>query len=111
MVSRRKIGVGTLILVLMTSGFWVLAVPFYEERCPICGGTNAWRLPFIGLFQGSSGGNGNSKQMTKSVPAVLSSNVLKSIMTQQSNVGMPSWLYWLYGAVFAGCVGFIWLFC
>lgn len=34
---KRKIGVGTIILCLITSFFWVLAIPFYQKRCPICG--------------------------------------------------------------------------
>jgi len=37
--AKRKIGVGSLILVLVTAGFWILALPFYQKRCPICTGT------------------------------------------------------------------------
>lgn len=33
---RRKIGVGTLILFLLTLGVWLIAIPFYLKRCPIC---------------------------------------------------------------------------
>jgi len=36
--TRRKIGVGTLLLVLFTLGWWLLAIPFYRQRCPICWG-------------------------------------------------------------------------
>jgi len=36
---KRKIGVGTLLLVLMTFGFWLLLIPLYPKRCPICLGT------------------------------------------------------------------------
>lgn len=36
--ARRKIGIGTLIVVVLTSGLWVLAIPFYRKRCPVCGG-------------------------------------------------------------------------
>src|ERR1041385_367394 len=34
--ARRKIGVGTLILCLLTFGLWVLVIPLYSKRCPIC---------------------------------------------------------------------------
>lgn len=34
--AQRQIGVGTLILVFLTAGLWLIAIPFYEERCPIC---------------------------------------------------------------------------
>jgi hypothetical protein len=34
--ADRQIGIGTLILVAITAGLWLLAIPFYQERCPIC---------------------------------------------------------------------------
>lgn len=34
--AERQIGVGTLILAVLTAGSWLIAIPFYEERCPIC---------------------------------------------------------------------------
>lgn len=37
---KRNIGIGTFILVLMTAFFWVLLIPFYSKRCPLCKGTN-----------------------------------------------------------------------
>ncbi|MGF6633557.1 hypothetical protein OKW39_000708 [Paraburkholderia sp. MM6662-R1] len=37
---KRKIGIGTLLLVLLTSGFWLLTIPFYQKRCPICTGSS-----------------------------------------------------------------------
>ena len=37
--AQRQIGVGTLILVFVTAGLWLIAIPFYEERCPICRAT------------------------------------------------------------------------
>jgi hypothetical protein len=39
-VPKRKIGVGTLILVLFTGFIWLLTIPFYSKRCPICNGTS-----------------------------------------------------------------------
>lgn len=36
-MHRRKIGVGTLIMVLLTGGFWLLMVFCYRKRCAICG--------------------------------------------------------------------------
>jgi len=41
--AKRKIGVGSLILVLVTGGFWILALPFYQKRCPICIGTELYK--------------------------------------------------------------------
>jgi len=38
--TRRKIGIGTFIMVIITGFFWLLAIPFYSKRCPICEGTN-----------------------------------------------------------------------
>jgi len=38
--EKRQIGVGTFILVLITWGFWLLLIPFYSKRCPVCKGTN-----------------------------------------------------------------------
>jgi hypothetical protein len=34
--AKRQIGVGTLILILLTGGFWILLIPFYSQRCSIC---------------------------------------------------------------------------
>lgn len=36
---KRKIGFGTVVLVLLTGFFWLLAIPFYRKRCIICGET------------------------------------------------------------------------
>jgi hypothetical protein len=38
--AKRNIGIGTLILVLCTLGWWLLLIPFYTKRCPLCKGTN-----------------------------------------------------------------------
>ena len=38
--AKRHIGVGTLLLVLVTGGFWLLLIPLYSKRCPICKSTN-----------------------------------------------------------------------
>ena len=34
--AKRNIGIGSLILVLVTAGLWILVIPFYKKRCPIC---------------------------------------------------------------------------
>ncbi len=34
---KRDIGFGGLIMVLVTMGFWVFAIPFYPKRCIVCG--------------------------------------------------------------------------
>lgn len=35
---KRKIGIGTLICILFTGFIWVLFIPFYKKRCPLCHG-------------------------------------------------------------------------
>jgi hypothetical protein len=37
--AKRKIGVGTLLLTLITCGGWLFTIPLYRKRCPICLGT------------------------------------------------------------------------
>jgi len=37
---HRKIGIDTLILCLITSFIWIIFIPFYSKRCPICKGVN-----------------------------------------------------------------------
>ncbi len=34
--AKRNIGIGTLLLCVLTGGFWLIAIPFYSKRCPIC---------------------------------------------------------------------------
>ena len=34
--AKRIIGIGSLILIVLTGGFWLLAIPFYSKRCAIC---------------------------------------------------------------------------
>lgn len=36
---KRVIGIGTLILTLCTFGFWLLTIPFYRKKCPLCKST------------------------------------------------------------------------
>jgi len=36
---KRAFGIGTLIMLVLTGGIWLLALPFYECRCIRCGGT------------------------------------------------------------------------
>jgi hypothetical protein len=36
--AKRQIGIGTLILVLITGGLAIIAIPFYPKRCSICKG-------------------------------------------------------------------------
>ncbi|QHJ84958.1 MAG: hypothetical protein [Bacteriophage sp.] len=35
---RRKIGIGTFIAVIFTGFAWILFIPFYRKRCPLCDG-------------------------------------------------------------------------
>ena len=41
--AKRRVGVGTLILALLTCGFSLLLIPFYSKRCYRCNGTNLGR--------------------------------------------------------------------
>jgi hypothetical protein len=34
--ARRQFGIGTLLLVLVTGGLWLLVLGCYLKRCPIC---------------------------------------------------------------------------
>lgn len=34
--TKRDMGIGTLILVIITGGFWILMILFYGQRCSIC---------------------------------------------------------------------------
>lgn len=34
--AKRSIGVGTLLLAVLTGGVWLLTIPFYGKRCSIC---------------------------------------------------------------------------
>jgi ribosomal protein L37E len=43
--AKRHIGVGTLILVLFTCFLWIIAIPFYSKRCPICKSLELSKLP------------------------------------------------------------------
>jgi hypothetical protein len=38
---KRKIGIGTVLMILLTGGLWLLAIPAYAVRCIICGGTQS----------------------------------------------------------------------
>ena len=37
---KRHIGAGSILLVLITGGLWLLALPFYRKRCVFCKGRN-----------------------------------------------------------------------
>jgi len=37
--AKRRIGVGTVCLAVLTGGMWLLAIPFYRKRCSICSST------------------------------------------------------------------------
>ena len=52
--AKRQIGVGTLILAIITAGFWLLAIPFYSKRCPMCKGTSFGTRPSIKKEDNSS---------------------------------------------------------
>jgi hypothetical protein len=38
---KRRIGVGTLLVVLITFGWSLLLIPFYSKRCVVCGLTTS----------------------------------------------------------------------
>jgi len=37
---KRHFGIGTLIGVFVTLGWWILVMPFYKKRCVFCKGNN-----------------------------------------------------------------------
>ena len=39
---QRRLGFGTLFAVLITIGWWLLALPFYPRRCTICGSAESF---------------------------------------------------------------------
>jgi hypothetical protein len=57
---KRTIGFGTFFAVLLTAGFWLLALPFYPKRCIACGLSKSesvpwhqtWRRPAVMLAGG-----------------------------------------------------------
>lgn len=42
---KRALGWGTFFAVLITGGFWILAIPLYPKRCIVCGYSNSEELP------------------------------------------------------------------
>ncbi len=42
--AKRQIGMGTLILIFLTFGFWIILIPFYRIRCSICKSTQLSKL-------------------------------------------------------------------
>jgi hypothetical protein len=34
---KRALGIGTLLAVIATGGMWLVALPFYQTRCVMCG--------------------------------------------------------------------------
>lgn len=45
--TKRKIGIGTLVLILITFGFRLLIIPLYRKRCTICG----FPIGYISFFK------------------------------------------------------------
>lgn len=42
---KRVIGVGTLLLAILTAGLALLLIPFYQKRCPVCKGSSLTDKP------------------------------------------------------------------
>lgn len=42
---KRSLGFGTFFAVLLTGGFWILAIPFYPTRCISCGSARGGAEP------------------------------------------------------------------
>ncbi len=34
---KRNLGIGTIIMIVLTTGLWILLLPFYPKRCVVCG--------------------------------------------------------------------------
>jgi hypothetical protein len=49
--AKRVIGIGTLLLVIITGGFALSLLPFYRKRCPICKGTDLKRRRRLDGYQ------------------------------------------------------------
>ena len=47
--AKRNIGIGSLLLALVTAGLWLLVIPLYTKRCPIC------KSDALSSSQGASG--------------------------------------------------------
>src|SRR5271157_5477313 len=43
--AKRVIGAGTIILAICTMGIWLILIPFYSKRCPMCNGTRFGTKP------------------------------------------------------------------
>lgn len=48
---RRDLGAGTLILGLITCGWWLITLPLYQKKCPNCKGTNFTNASFLGEIE------------------------------------------------------------
>jgi len=77
--ARRQIGVGTLLLVLITGGLWLFLIPFYSKRCSICKSTALSKTGSANLADktiiiSSNQTSGTKKAVNKSkvVPRLLS---------------------------------------
>jgi hypothetical protein len=57
--KKKKFGVMTLIMVLLTSGVWLLAMPFYPNRCVICGREEENLSEWVGRISGKTEGKSN----------------------------------------------------
>jgi hypothetical protein len=66
---KRAIGWGTFFAVLITGGFWFLAIPFYPKRCIMCGGTTVGHITKSADHSGTSNDALiNSKDQFKKCP-------------------------------------------
>lgn len=43
-IPKRFIGLGTIIMLLITGFFWLFFIPFYKKRCPICRANNFFKF-------------------------------------------------------------------
>jgi TonB family protein len=113
---KRSLGVGTVLMVLLTAGFWILAMPFYPKRCIVCGfdsddrPSKRWNnaavlaaiLIFVGLvaWYGSRRGavaphDANPQPVDSGIhtspdTAKPSPEVLSAERNAEANVGKPS---------------------
>lgn len=72
----RKFGIGTLLAVVFTGGFWLLALPFYALRCKVCGVDNKGTSEKSSFFSDINGSNWYKKWQ---VWAIIAIPVLGSI--------------------------------
>ncbi len=62
--EKRHIGIGTILLCLITYGIWLLVIPFYKKKCPICKTDNLATNPQFSYNYGHSKKGNNEIELS-----------------------------------------------